>query len=66
MLTPKVSTLFILWNACYVINSSQEKQRLRLTLDRTIIEKIPKTETQYQLVDISNKKIKTLTATPNL
>ena len=45
-LTAKVSTLFTWWNARYVINNTYITQRLRLTLDWIIIEKIPKTQTQ--------------------
>ena len=43
----KMSTLFTWWNAHYIINNMKEKQRLRLTLDWTIIEKFPKIEMQY-------------------
>ena len=37
-----------------------------LALDWTILEKIPKSQTQYQLVDISNNKITILTVMLNL
>ena len=37
-----MNPLFTRWNAHYVINSTWEKRRLHLTLDWTIIEKIPK------------------------
>ena len=41
-LTAKVSMLFTWWNVHYAIKNTSEKQKLRLALNWTIIEKIQK------------------------